>query len=65
VPLAFYCAALAVHAFVTATEVRRLFRWMEKSDYLDEACVVLVRIPLVGGSDEQFTYIVGCPNPEE
>lgn len=38
---------------------------MEKSDYLDEACVVLVRIPLVGGSDEQFTYIVGCPNPEE
>ena len=38
---------------------------MTKSDYVDEACVVLVRIPLIGGSDEQLTYIVGCPSPEE
>ena len=38
---------------------------MTKSDYVDEACVVLVRIPLIGGSDEQLTYIVGCPSPQE
>jgi hypothetical protein len=38
---------------------------MEKSDYVDEACVVLVRIPLIGGSDEQLTYVVGCPSPED
>jgi hypothetical protein len=56
---------LAVHACVTAAEVRRLIRWMAKPDYVDEACVVLVRIPLVGGSDEQLTYVVGCPSPEE